>query len=307
MGNTIELSANGKLLITGEYLVMAGAKSLALPLRFGQKMKVVPRTDRNIVWKSNAGGQCWFNAAIDQEDLQVKSPDSFETAQKLSGILRRVRELNPGFLTGPTGYDIFVNADYPLEWGLGSSSTLLSLISRWGDVDVLELSRPFYNGSGYDLTCATRSDLLKYSLRDGIQRIEPACPGKALRTFSYFAYSGRKADSAGEVARFRLLPGNFSKQSDLISELTDRVLNAVDHTELETLVREHESIMAGVLNRRPVAEMFPGIPGAVKSLGAWGGDFMMFVTGESFYDLARILSRFGISHVFTYDQIRVRP
>jgi hypothetical protein len=38
---------------------------------------------------------------------------------------------------------------------------------------------------------------------------------------------------------------------------------------------EHESILSGILDRPPVKEvLFRDYPGMVKSLGAWGGDFV---------------------------------
>ena len=58
--------SNGKLLITGEYVVLDGAKSLALPTKFGQNLSV-EKVDSNqlIHWVSyDHDGSIWFEATI---------------------------------------------------------------------------------------------------------------------------------------------------------------------------------------------------------------------------------------------------
>ncbi len=44
--------SRGKLLLTGEYVVLDGALALALPTKFGQSLKVQPIDSQNIFWKS---------------------------------------------------------------------------------------------------------------------------------------------------------------------------------------------------------------------------------------------------------------
>ena len=51
-----------------------------------------------------------------------------------------------------------------------------------------------------------------------------------------------------------------------------------DLNEFQLLMTEHERIIGGILGRRSVKEeLFPDYPYAIKSLGAWGGDFIMAV------------------------------
>jgi len=57
--------SNGKLLLTGEYLVLNGAKSLAVPTKFGQDLEVTPALGKKIIWKSyDADGSIWFEDEI---------------------------------------------------------------------------------------------------------------------------------------------------------------------------------------------------------------------------------------------------
>ena len=57
--------SNGKLLITGEYLVLDGAKALALPTKFGQNLIVEKGKNKEIVWKSfDKDNSIWFNETL---------------------------------------------------------------------------------------------------------------------------------------------------------------------------------------------------------------------------------------------------
>ena len=59
----MKIKSNGKFLLTGEYLVLKGATSLALPLKFGQSMEVetLDKNENLIHWdasvKSTDNGQ----------------------------------------------------------------------------------------------------------------------------------------------------------------------------------------------------------------------------------------------------------
>ena len=58
---TTSFYSNGKLLITGEYLVLDGALSLAIPTIYGQSLTVRPISEKQLVWKSlDEKGKIWF-------------------------------------------------------------------------------------------------------------------------------------------------------------------------------------------------------------------------------------------------------
>ena len=46
--------------------------------------------------------------------------------------------------------------------------------------------------------------------------------------------------------------------------------------EFEAVIQEHESLISTLLGVPPIKNiLFSDLPGEVKSLGAWGGDFCM--------------------------------
>jgi mevalonate kinase len=55
--------SNGKLLITGEYLVLDGAKAFALPTKFGQSLIIEEGSNKAIQWVSY-DGSVWFENTI---------------------------------------------------------------------------------------------------------------------------------------------------------------------------------------------------------------------------------------------------
>ncbi|PIZ07449.1 MAG: GHMP kinase, partial [Flavobacteriaceae bacterium CG_4_10_14_0_8_um_filter_34_31] len=42
---------NGKLLLTSEYLVLDGAKALAIPTKYGQYLEVEKLSEKVLLWK----------------------------------------------------------------------------------------------------------------------------------------------------------------------------------------------------------------------------------------------------------------
>jgi len=74
-----EFYSNGKLLITGEYLVLDGAKAFALPTKFRQNLIVEKGIPQEIQWTSfDADGSIWFEdtfsfAAISNKTITGKT------------------------------------------------------------------------------------------------------------------------------------------------------------------------------------------------------------------------------------------
>ena len=91
--------SNGKLLITGEYVILDGALSLAVPSLLGQSLEVTNNESKHIKWLSkNSDGRVWFNCTIRIDSLKVEKTSSNEISNKLKNIIKVIREVNPNFL-----------------------------------------------------------------------------------------------------------------------------------------------------------------------------------------------------------------
>ena len=270
--------ASGKLLLTGEYFVLDGAVALAVPVRFGQTLRAMSGQEPGtLVWKStDQDGKTWFQGTFDTKFLDIVTETNAATAQTLQSILRACRQQNPGFLTGSQGVEVTTQNDFPREWGLGSSSTLIAALALWANVDTYRVLFDTLGGSGYDIACAYADGPLLYQLKKTqpmVQRVDFQPP---FAENIYFVYLGKKQNSREGISRYRPRADAFKTTAAEICRLTERCLMATTLTEFEQVIQQHESIVSRALDLPTVKSQFFGdFPGAVKSLGAWGGDFVL--------------------------------
>jgi mevalonate kinase len=195
----LSFRANGKLLLSGEYLVLYGAKALALPLKMGQQLNVMTNIQSDhLHWQAFYQGKMWFECLMDADNFKVLSSSDQEKAATLSLLFTAIRSLDPAFQPMPgTGFETHMDA-HP-DWGFGSSSTLVSLLSQWSKVDPFVLNRLVFKGSGFDIACATASGPILY-VKD-----QPSRPAHLDYPFSdqlLLIYSGRKKKTLAEVSAF---------------------------------------------------------------------------------------------------------
>ncbi|MCA1965108.1 MAG: GHMP kinase, partial [Flavobacterium sp.] len=160
--------SNGKLLITGEYVVLDGAKALALPTKFGQSLVVKSGINHQIKWTSfDSDKSIWFEDVVSFEEIKIKSTNDKNSAVKntLIEILHQAYIQNPSFLE-KEGYEIETHLTFPRLWGLGTSSTLINSIADWLKIDAFELLQKSFGGSGYDIACAKSNSPIVYHLEN---------------------------------------------------------------------------------------------------------------------------------------------
>lgn len=277
--------AHGKLLLTGEYFVLEGARALATPTRLGQWLEVFPLADAHGYWQAlEPDGREWFAAVFDPITLEPRSATHLPTAQRLHAILEAAVKLNPAFREKLAGCHVRTRLEFPRLWGLGSSSTLIANIARWAQVDAFALLRASFGGSGYDLAAATLDKpFLFWRTPTSDGRYHPHWQEVAFRPpFAdqlWFIYLGGKQDSREAIAAFKAVAERLPLKPliDAISRLTQKVLEAHTLQAFEDALLRHEEIVAHTLSLEPIQQArFPDYEaGVVKSLGAWGGDFAL--------------------------------
>ena len=147
----------GKLLLSGEYFILDGAKSIALPVKYGQTLNVeyTNSYSPHLHWKSyDVNGRKWFDAKFEFWKFKAIDDNNSKEALILQKILQEARKQNPHFLRDDVNVHVTTKLGFPLEWGLGSSSTLIYNIAQWAYISPFELLFNTLGGSGYDVACA---------------------------------------------------------------------------------------------------------------------------------------------------------
>ena len=288
---TQQFYSNGKLLLTGEYVVLDGALSLALPTKYGQTLTIKELDSSMISWTSlDEKGEIWFRTSLPLEFFRnsgVNIPNEAENslltsadkvAKMLLKILLEAKRLNPNFLNGKIGYEVHTKLSFPRDWGLGSSSTLINNIAQWAKVDPFALLSKTFNGSGYDIACAQHNQPIVYQIKNNGQFIKEIEFNPPFKDALFFVHLNRKQNSREGITRYK--EQEFDKESLItkISKLTEECIRCTEITRFKELMNTHELLLADILNLTPVKEkLFPDFEGSLKSLGAWGGDFVLAI------------------------------
>ena len=281
-----EFYSNGKLLITGEYLVLDGAKALALPTKFGQNLIVEKGRYQEIKWTSfDSDGSIWFEDTFSFSDISNKN-FSEETTSKRNTLIEILHEgylLNPDFINKSEGFHITTELTFPRNWGLGTSSTLINNIAQWLKIDAFVLLNNSFGGSGYDIACAQNDTPILYHLENGNPVVEKVTFKPEFSKNLYFVYLDKKQSSKAAIACY------YNNKNEYLSEnitkidlLTQEVLNTKTLREFAAALEEHEAEMSKILEMKTIKEsLFPDFNGVIKSLGAWGGDFVLAIAKEN--------------------------
>jgi len=297
---------NAKLLLTAEYLVLNGAKALALPLKFGQRLDVQENELGYISWQAIAhDGSTWFSGKYNLNNFNIFESSNPDIAIHPQRLLLAARKLNPAFCTLSNGYLVTSSLNYPLLWGLGSSSTLIAAIAGWAGIDPFNLHFEVSKGSGYDIACAISNGPILYTLRKNSPDFKPVKFSPSFSDKIYFVYQGNKQDSAEGIRKYRNRNLNIDESAILsASVLTDRMLNAAALTDFEKVLHEHELLISSILDATTIRQkLFYDLPGEVKSLGAWGGDFCMLTWRDEPGMLPGYLKSKGLETCFNFNDI----
>lgn len=296
--------SNGKLLLTGEYLVLDGAKALALPTKMGQNLQVVTHDKPIISWKSfDADGSVWFEDEVELDKIiNYKETSESSVKNTLLTILHHAHLLQPNFFKETVGYQIETALTFPKKWGLGTSSTLINNIAQWLQINAFELLNNSFGGSGYDIACAQYDTPIFYRLENQKPKITPFSFQPKFASDLYFVYLNQKQNSRSAIeAYFNKKNEKLEENITSISRLTNAVANAETVHSFANALQLHENEMSIILELSTIQEtLFPDFNGVVKSLGAWGGDFVLAIALED--PTAYFLSK-GYSTVIPYKEM----
>jgi len=296
--------SRAKIMVSGEYLVLKGARSLSVPLRFGQKLTVAENEGKSsVIWKSMINNDLWFTTTLLLPDFRIANTNLPEVSEMLRKILVAAKALNPHFLEPKCEYQVTSVMDFDPQWGIGSSSSLISNISYWADCDPFKLNYQIFNGSGYDIACARSLDPIIYELKDDQPQYRKSIFNPSFHKQLYFVYLNQKQNSK-ESIRKSDLSNITTKHIKDISNLTVDIEQATNLETFQLKIDQHEALIAGITHQKPVKTvLFNDFSGSVKSLGAWGGDFVLAASSESDDNIFKYFKNKNLNTIFRYNEI----
>ena len=308
--DTLEFYSSGKLLLTGEYLVLKGAEAIGLKTKFGQSLKIKKVSAEFFSWTAyDQHKEVWLNLQFKLENGHFQVLDDYpshgvskDKIQLLFKLLSFIYKKKPSLFEEYLSFS--TRLDFERSWGLGTSSTLVANLAKWSGLDAHKLLKASFGGSGYDIAIALENAHVLYSKERKMTTTKAIEFSPSFHEHIFFVYLNEKRNSREAIASFH---EHFETEEPLnllkdINAINNQILSAKTLKEFEEALFEHESILSIILNETPVKErLFPDYTGGIcKSLGAWGGDFILVTGGKEnwpyFHDK-------GFDTVLAYEEI----
>ena len=259
----------------------------------------------DLIWEClDKEGNSWFNSHISLYDFSAINTTDQDVSDKLQKILKNAVRLNSEFLSKWNGFKVETQLEFPLDWGLGSSSTLFALLGQWADINSLMLFFKVDNGSGYDVACSNAGKPIIYFANDEEVSYTPFEFNPSFKKNLYFVHLNKKQDSKQGIKAYLKAVKSRKTMVKTISAISDDMSEAKDLKTFANLMQKHEDVIAQHTGFEKVKDLhFSDYWGAVKSLGAWGGDFVMATSNKSAADTKSYFEGKGFSTVLSYDEM----
>ncbi|UOU99018.1 GYDIA family GHMP kinase [Chryseobacterium daecheongense] len=291
----------GKLMLTSEYFAIDGALVLAVPTRLGQEFFFEERDDQKslVFWEAYHQNTLWLKAVIDYKNWQILETNIPSSAEFILKTLHNIQQLSEIKFQHTNSYYLKTNLQFPADYGLGSSSTLMNNLAEWAKIDPFHLNTISLGGSGYDIAVAKEKSAILYQSKPEI-KYEKVNFSPSFKNELIFIHLNQKQDSREGINLYK----SKEKSQRLVDEFSNLTRNILLCNELQIfsqLMLEHEQKIADFLKIPTVKErFFADSPVFVKSLGAWGGDFVISAKFDGFRDY---FWGKGFSTVFEWDDL----
>ena len=279
----MKYNSNGKILLTSEYLVLDGALALALPSKLSQTLEVKYTENKNeINWISyDFNGEIWFSECfvISKDKFSYKNKKN-KYSDKIISIFNGIEKLNEDAFSN-LGAEFTTRLEFSKNWGLGSSSTLINNLSLWAKIDPYDLLDLTFKGSGYDIACCNKINPITYVKNKNDRIIKDVDFNPPFKENLFIIYLGHKQNTSEAIKNYRSMSNDINNVIKKINSISLSIMKSTTLNEFEKLIVAHEEIISKTINIEPIKKkLFSDYQsGVIKSLGAWGGDFVL-VTGN---------------------------
>tara|TARA_Y200000002_G_scaffold298248_1_gene252960 strand:+ start:22336 stop:23244 length:909 start_codon:yes stop_codon:yes gene_type:complete len=269
--------SNGKILLCSEYLVLEGAKAIALPSRLTQDLQVTKCQNKLIEWQSfDENNDLWFEEKFyfSGSDLKYDSKKN-KTSEKILILFEYL--LKTKNVNDILGNKFLTKLNFKREWGLGTSSTFVNNLAKWAKTDPYKLLFSAFNGSGYDIACCDVKNPILFQKKQNSISIENIIFNPPFIENLYLVYLEKKQNTQTSIINYFNIKSDRKDLIEKVNFITEEIIKCKDLNQFEDLIVEHENIIAHATSQEPIQQsVFPAYSqGKIKSLGAWGGDFIL--------------------------------
>ena len=259
----------------------------------------------DLIWECiDKEGNSWFNSHISLYDFSAINTTDQDTSDHIQKVLKNAVRLNSEFLSKWNGFKVETQLEFPIDWGLGSSSTLFSLISEWADINSLMLYFKVENGSGYDVACSGSGQPIIYFSNDDEVSYTPIEFNPNYKKNLYFVHLNKKQSSQQGIKEYLKAVKDRKTLVKTISGISDQMSEAKDLKTFAGLMEKHEDVIAHHTGFKKVKDLhFSDYSGSIKSLGAWGGDFVLATSSTSKAETKAYFEGKGFPTVLSFDEM----
>ena len=269
--------SNGKILLTSEYLVLDGAKAIALPSKLTQDL-YVEQCDKEIIeWQGiDEKGNVWYeeNFYLKNNDL-VYSAEKNNTSEKLLLLFNHI--LKTREVKDILGNKFSTKLNFKREWGLGTSSTFVNNLAKWANIDPYRLLFSAFKGSGYDIACCDVNNPIIFEKKQNSINVKNITFNPPFIENIYLIHLDKKQNTQTSITNYLRTKSEKNYLIKRINLISEEMLQCKNLNDFEDLIVEHESIISQAISQEPIQKLtFNDYNlGKIKSLGAWGGDFIL--------------------------------
>lgn len=290
--------ASGKLLLFGEYIVLRGSKCLAIPLSVGQNLSITNHSEQNILWQCfDENKNCWLSIHL-SNNFEILSTTDIEKAVIVQKLLQLIKKENNQIIFDNLKFTFQLS--FNRAFGFGTSATLISLLSQWSGVNAFYLLSKTFEGSGYDIVTATAKEPIIYSIENKVEKTFSL--SENITQHLLFIYLGKKQNSSKEIIAFKNKTISL-QQIETMNKIVTKAACCNNIEQWEKLMNDSETMLSTILATITVKEKyFADYSYAIKSLGAWGGDFIM-VTCRNMDEAKKYFQQKNKQPIFTYKEL----
>ena len=269
--------SNGKILLCSEYLVLEGAKAIALPSKLTQDLQVTKCENKIIEWQSfDVNNDLWFEEKfyISGSDLKYDGKKN-KTSEKILLLFKYL--LKAKDVKDILGNKFLTKLNFKRDWGLGTSSTFVNNLAKWAKTDPYKLLFSAFNGSGYDIACCDVKNPIFFQKKQNSISIENIIFNPPFIENLYLVYLEKKQNTQTFIINYLNIKSDRKQLIEKVNFIAEEIVNCKDLNQFENLIVEHENIIASATSQEPIHQsVFSAYcQGKIKSLGAWGGDFIL--------------------------------